>query len=152
MALLERWRSYISANPSPSSRKPTKSTCAASAGNRATSTTWAVTRSRTSGAASSKRSAPDRLRLLTTPRRLLLRFTVPSVRLRLRGTARARPSPGPGRPHRSGTHGTVRQRLNPRTMFLSRRRKYLQVINRSLPPKPKKVKPIPVPKPFMTLA
>lgn len=54
VALLERCRSYTSANRNPSSRKSSKSTCAANAGNPVTSTTWAGTRSRTSGAASSR--------------------------------------------------------------------------------------------------
>lgn len=54
VALLERCRSYTSANRNPSSRKSTKSTCAANAGNPETSTTWVGTRSRTSGAASSR--------------------------------------------------------------------------------------------------
>lgn len=54
VALLERCRSYTSANRNPSSRKSSKSTCAANAGNPVTSTTWVGTRSRTSGAASSR--------------------------------------------------------------------------------------------------
>lgn len=147
VALLERCRSYTSVNPSPPSRKSTKSTCAASAGNPATSTTWAGTRSRTFGAASRRRSARDHLRWPTppNPRRHRRRHCEPSAQL-LRVEA-ARPSRDRVRPHRSGTHGIARQRLSPRTSSRSRRRKFLQVISRSLPPKPQKVKPVPEPKP-----
>lgn len=125
VALLERCRSYTSVSPSPPSRKSTKSTCAASAGNPATSTTWAGTRSRTSGAASRRRSARDHPRWPTPPnlRRRRRLHCEPSAQL-LRVEA-ARPSRDRVRPHRSGTHGIARPRLSPRTSSRSRRRKVI---------------------------
>uniref|UniRef100_A0A8D8FK08 (northern house mosquito) hypothetical protein n=1 Tax=Culex pipiens TaxID=7175 RepID=A0A8D8FK08_CULPI len=122
VALPERYLSCTSVNRNPANRKPTRSTCAASAGNRATLTTWDGTRSTTSGVASSKPWTRQQPRPLPRNRPHQPR-SVPSALLRCASATRPSPARGPPRPN--GTCGTGRPLRSPRTTYLSRRRKVI---------------------------